>query len=91
LDFADKLKEAGYSIIGQPSDGKIELLVSNGEKLIPHLVETMRDVGVELSTVSLKKPTLDDVFLKYTGARIEESETGRETRRERRSLRRLTK
>lgn len=89
--YVDKLREAGYSLIGNPQNGTADLLVNNGEKLIPHLVETMRDSGVELDTVSLKKPTLDDVFLKYTGERIEEGDTGREARRQRRTMRRLTK
>jgi hypothetical protein len=47
--------------------------------------------GVQVESVSLKKPTLDDVFLKYTGARIEEGDTFTETRRARRSFTRRTK
>jgi ABC-2 type transport system ATP-binding protein len=84
------VKELGYSIIAESPDGIVELLVANGEATIPHLVEALRAKGAEVDSVSLKKPTLDDVFLKYTGARIGEGESWTEARRTRRTFRRLT-
>ena len=86
-----KVKELGYSVISESADGHFDLVVANGESLIPHLLDTLKASGVEVEAVSLKKPTLDDVFLKYTGARIEEGVTWTETRRTRRTFRRLTK
>jgi hypothetical protein len=44
-----------------------------------------------VDAVALKGPTLDDVFLKNTGARMEEGENWQETRRARRTIGRLTK
>lgn len=90
-DCPAKLKELGYAVISERTDGHCDLVVSNGESLIPHLLDTLKINGVEVQAVSLKKPTLDDVFLKYTGARIEESETFRQARMARRTFRRLTK
>jgi ABC-2 type transport system ATP-binding protein len=87
----DRVKELGYNIISQSGNGNLDLVVSNGEHLIPRLLDALEADGVEVNTVSLKKPTLDDVFLKYTGARIEEGETWSQTRRTRRNFRRLTK
>lgn len=89
-DCVNKLKELGYSIVSESSGGQFDLLVSNGEALIPHLLESLKAVGVEVEAVSLKKPTLGDVFLKYTGARMEGGETWIEARRARRTFRRLT-
>ena len=89
--FLLNVKELGYSIISEPTDGHFDLAGSNGESLIPHLLDTLKTNGVEVEAVSLKKPTLDDVFLKYTGARIEEGETWTEARKTRRTFRRLTK
>jgi ABC-2 type transport system ATP-binding protein len=89
-DTYTKVKELGYAVISQSADGDFDLVVSNGENLIPHLLDTLKANGVMVDAVSLKKPTLDDVFLKYTGARIEEGETWTETRRARRTFRRLT-
>jgi ABC-2 type transport system ATP-binding protein len=89
---SEKVKELGYSTISESANGQVELVVSNGESLIPHLLDTLKTNGVEVEAVSLKKPTLDDVFLRYTGARIEEGDTSwTQTRRTRRTFRRLTK
>lgn len=86
-----KLEELGYTVISEPSNGHFDLVVVNGESLIPRLLDTLKTNGVQVETVALKKPTLDDVFLKNTGVRIEEGETWREVRRARRTFRRLTK
>lgn len=89
--IGETLRTSGYSLIGEPQNGQAELLVTNGETLIPHLLEKLRENGTEVDAVSLKKPTLDDVFLKYTGARIEDGESWMEVRRQRRTFRRLTR
>ena len=86
-----KVKELGYSTISNSPDGHCDLVVNNGETLIPHLLDSLKASGVLVDSVSLKKPTLDDVFLKYTGARIEEGDTFAETRRARRSFTRRTR
>lgn len=67
-----KLQELGYQPLPDPSDHSLDLLVTNGERLIPQLIESLSSSGIEVETVSLKKPTLDDVFLKYTGTRTGE-------------------
>ncbi len=86
------VKKLGYSVISDSSDGHCDLVVSNGENLIPNLLDNLKAEGVQVEAVSLKKPTLDDVFLKYTGARIEEEEGSfTETRRTRKAFRRFTK
>jgi ABC-2 type transport system ATP-binding protein len=89
--FADKVRELGYTTITESPNGQIDLLVSNGERLIPHLIESLKTKSIEVEAVSLKKPTLDDVFLKYTGTRIEAGESWIETRRTRRTFRRMNK
>jgi ABC-2 type transport system ATP-binding protein len=83
------VKELGYSTIAESSNGTVELLVANGEAAIPQLVEALRTKGAEVDSVSLKKPTLDDVFMKYTGARISEGESWSQARMTRRTFRRL--
>jgi ABC-2 type transport system ATP-binding protein len=67
----------------------LDLLVTQGEKLIPQLLLTLKSSNIEIDSVSLKKPTLDDVFLKYTGSRIDEGETWNQARKSRRNLRKL--
>ncbi len=45
--------------------------VHKGEEFIPRLVEGL---PLEIHSVSLRRPTLDDVFLKFTGRRIRDEE-----------------
>lgn len=86
-----KLQGLGYQPISNPTDHTIELLVTNGERLIPQLLESLTGSGIEVNSVSLKKPTLDDVFLKYTGTRIGERDTWTAARRSRQNLRKLNR
>lgn len=42
----------------------------DGTKLLPVIIDTLRKDGIEISTINLKKPTMDDVFVYYTGKEI---------------------
>jgi len=70
------IRELGYTTISEPLDGTADLLVQNGESVIPRMVEEFKGKGVDLDSVFLKKPTLDDVFLKYTGSRMDDQAGG---------------
>jgi ABC-2 type transport system ATP-binding protein len=45
-----------------------------GEELIPALVEACTKAGIGLAAVSLKRPSLDEVFLEFTGREYREDE-----------------
>ncbi len=47
---------------------------AKGEALVPTLVQTCFSQGVPLATVALKKPSLDEVFLEFTGRAYREEE-----------------
>ena len=53
-----------------------ELMISveDGQKNMPRLIERIRIQGIEIKSVYLKKPTLDDVFIHYTGRHFREEE-----------------
>jgi ABC-2 type transport system ATP-binding protein len=53
-------------------NGNLNVLVSDAESTLPHLMNVLKSEGVSVERVSITKPTLDDVFLKYVGARFEE-------------------
>lgn len=53
-------------------DGSFNMLVEDAESALPELMNFMKSHNVAIDKVSIKKPTLDDVFLKYAGSRIEE-------------------
>jgi ABC-2 type transport system ATP-binding protein len=52
------------------SDGLI-FEVANGEEFIPSFI---REFGTKILSISLRRPTLDDVFLKLTGRELREEE-----------------
>ncbi|MBM2827061.1 MAG: daunorubicin resistance transporter ATPase subunit [Dehalococcoidia bacterium] len=52
-------------------DGALELQVEHGEEFIPQMV---RELGPQVSSVSLHRPTLEDVFLHLTGREIRDGE-----------------
>ncbi len=53
-------------------EDRLELSVVKGETMIPRIVEIAQKVGVEVKSVSLRKPTLEDVFIHLTGREIRE-------------------
>jgi ABC-2 type transport system ATP-binding protein len=81
------LQAQGKLLCSKPERGAYELVVADGEKAIPVILDSLHENRIHVESVSLKKPTLDDVFLKYVGARIEEAGTGRESRHLRRAVR----
>ncbi len=42
----------------------------DGTKVLPGIIDTLRNAGIEISTINLKKPSMDDVFVFYTGKEI---------------------
>jgi ABC-2 type transport system ATP-binding protein len=53
-------------------DGTLHLQVSSGERAIPKLLDLAKEHGVQVHRVSLSRPTLEDVFIHYTGRAIRE-------------------
>ena len=68
----NELKEK-HGIEAKVEGESIYFEVENGEKFIPKLV---REFKGELQGVSMRRPTLDDVFIKLTGREIREEAGG---------------
>ncbi|HTZ62341.1 MAG TPA: ATP-binding cassette domain-containing protein [Thermoplasmata archaeon] len=60
----------------QVQDGAYRIKCASGEQLVPVLVESAFKSGVTVTAVSLKRPSLDEVFLEYTGREFREDESG---------------
>jgi ABC-2 type transport system ATP-binding protein len=75
--LATRLTELKLSHYMDSSKDSIRLTVPNAEKLVPRLIKIANDINVEVSSVSIHRPTLNDVFLYYTGRdiRAEEAES----------------
>jgi ABC-2 type transport system ATP-binding protein len=50
--------------------GLVILVTEDGTKLLPRFIEELRTMGVQVSTVNLKKPSMDDVFVHFTGREL---------------------
>ncbi len=55
------------------AEGQITFHVADGEQFVPRL---FAELGVPISSVSVARPTLDDVFMEWTGRTIRDAETG---------------
>lgn len=62
-----------YGIDAQRDSEGVFFEVQNGEEFIPLLINSFR---TEIHSISLRRPTLDDVFLKLTGHEIREEAGG---------------
>ena len=72
LDLYNKNGSAGSV---QQKDSSIFITIKDGAGRIPHVLKIASDAGINVLSVDLHRPTLDDVFLSYTGRAIREEET----------------
>lgn len=61
-------------IISRKND-EIFIAVRDGERQIPYVLNLATNAGIQVLSVSLHRPTLDDVFLHHTGRAIRDKET----------------
>ena len=52
---------------------KLHLYVANGAESIPKIALVASQQGLTIKSLALSRPTLDDVFLKYTGSSLTEA------------------
>lgn len=52
----------------------LRLYLPNAAQTVPAVVNRMQSIGIELQSLTLTQPTLDDVFLKVTGQRLQVKE-----------------
>ena len=74
--YSDEDLEKAKNILTDAVQSKDELriTVADGASKIPEYINKLISEGIEVSTVSASKPTLDDVFLEVTGNRLEGNE-----------------
>jgi ABC-2 type transport system ATP-binding protein len=61
-------------------DHELHLTMERGERRIPELITMAHGRGLTVNVVQLSKPSLEDVFLHYTGRTIREQEAGADER-----------
>jgi ABC-2 type transport system ATP-binding protein len=67
-------------------DGVLKVLTVDGERAIPRITDYLESRGVVVESVSLSRPTLDDVFMKYAKAPLQKDVSFTEARSSRRSI-----
>jgi ABC-2 type transport system ATP-binding protein len=68
---------------------EVTVFTTNGDQLIPQIFQQTADLGIKIETISLTKPTLDDVFLSYTGRELREENGKYDRKKEREKIRRI--
>jgi ABC-2 type transport system ATP-binding protein len=49
----------------------LKVLLSNGRALLPHIISKVTAKGAVIQSVNLREPSLEDVFLHYTGTKLQ--------------------
>lgn len=69
------------------AEEEVRVVVGDAEAALPRLLDHLRQDGISVAKVSITKPTLDDVFLKYAGTKFEAGGRVSEVRQMRRMIR----
>jgi ABC-2 type transport system ATP-binding protein len=62
-----------FGIDSTVAEGQLTFAVAGGEQFVPRL---FGELGVAIRSVSVSRPSLDDVFMSYTGTTIRDAESG---------------
>jgi ABC-2 type transport system ATP-binding protein len=60
-----------FELEARMAEGAVTFFVPSGEEFVPRL---FAQLGVPIKSVSVSRPTLDDVFMSYTGSTIRDAE-----------------
>ncbi|SFR90638.1 ABC-2 type transport system ATP-binding protein [Halomicrobium zhouii] len=74
--LTDRLDDQSWVTEYTRTDEGVTVTVERGEARIADLVRLADDAGVTITSVDLRRPNLETVFLSLTGATIEEREAG---------------
>jgi ABC-2 type transport system ATP-binding protein len=77
-----------FCIEAAVAGGAVTFHVASGEAFVPRL---FAELGVGITSVAVSRPTLDDVFMRYTGSTIRDAETASAADRNREIARALVK
>ena len=69
----DVLKDQAFVRESRLEEGSVLLYVDRGEVAMPAILRLLDGAGMELMTIGLHRPSLDDVFLRQTGRSLRET------------------
>ena len=80
IEFVNKINKDG---------SKLTLFASNGTEVIPKIFQISSKLNIKITSISLTQPTLDDVFISYTGHEIRDGDSKFNQKREHAKMKRL--
>ena len=72
-EAAELLRRQGFVREALVEDGVVRLYVEHGESTMPQILRLLDGAGMQLETIALTRPSLDDVFLRKTGRSLREA------------------
>lgn len=70
-----------YGVTPNEQDGKLKFEIAEADHFVPRLLGELAQSGMTVSTMHVRRPTLEDVFLKLTGRTIRDEEGAKDERR----------
>ena len=87
--FLVELKKIQFIKKINEDNSKLTLFTSNGTEVIPQIFQISSNLGIKINSISLTQPTLDDVFISYTGHEIRDDNSKYNRRHEYAKMKRL--
>lgn len=87
--FLSELKKIEFVTKINGDGSKLTLFASNGTEVIPKIFQISSELKIKITSISLTEPTLDDVFISYTGHEIRDDDSGFNRKREHAKMKRL--
>ncbi|PMQ01974.1 MAG: ABC transporter ATP-binding protein [Dictyoglomus sp. NZ13-RE01] len=89
--FLDKIRSLENVKNISSQDGRYTIVASQAERLVPVIFSIAQDLNIQITSITMKKPSLDDVYLAYTGREFRDEEGSREDAARMRRLIRRTR
>jgi ABC-2 type transport system ATP-binding protein len=89
-NLISKIKEIEYVKDITTNGEGITVFSSKGTEVIPIIFQLSSNFGIKINSISLTQPTLDDVFISYTGRELRDETENFNKRREHAKMKRLS-
>ena len=74
-ELINRIKQIEFVNQVTRKQGEITIKSSQCSEVIPQIFQTTSEMNIEIDSLSLNKPTLDDVFISYTGHNLRDDTT----------------
>ena len=88
-DFLSQLRQIDLIKKINEDNNKLTIFASKGTEVIPKIFQISSELQIKIISISLTQPTLDDVFISYTGHEIRDDDAGFNRKQEHAKMKRL--